>query len=385
MLVATGTACVADAAEVSPNSGGGAGSSSSSTTVDSAATDSTSGDPASGGTTGTTDGDGCQTDADCDDGLFCTGPELCRPGMGGADARGCVSTADPCQAPDQCSESAATCLPPCEANPDSDGDGFDRIECGGDDCNDADEDIYPGAPEVCDDVDDDCDPTTLGGADEDQDGEIDVACCNPDPDGRAVCGTDCDDGVEGSILGSWFDCTSCGAACETQQACEAQSCAAARRVFVTSTTFAADFGGEAGADAACQEVATAAALGGTWRAFLVQSADGLNRHAQANVPYVRLDGVRVADSWADLTDQMLAAPLEVTETLAVVSDNVWTGLSDQNEPGSVDCDDWTSTAGGCLSGGPCGGGGQTYEINERWDGFFIYNCTDLYRLYCIEQ
>jgi len=40
---------------------------------------------------------------------------------------------------------------------DLDGDGYDREDCGGDDCNDNDADIFPGADEWCDLADNDCD------------------------------------------------------------------------------------------------------------------------------------------------------------------------------------------------------------------------------------
>ena len=40
---------------------------------------------------------------------------------------------------------------------DTDGDGFDDPGCGGDDCDDTDSSVFPGAPEVCDGVDSDCD------------------------------------------------------------------------------------------------------------------------------------------------------------------------------------------------------------------------------------
>ena len=68
--------------------------------------------------------------------------------------------------------------PPCCA--DADADGFLDAACGGDDCDDTDSAVFPGAAEVlCDAVDNDCDPVT-----ED----------DPDADGDAfgVC-TDCDD------------------------------------------------------------------------------------------------------------------------------------------------------------------------------------------------
>lgn len=37
----------------------------------------------------------------------------------------------------------------CEADPDADDDGHNAAECGGDDCDDSRDDVFPGAPEVC--------------------------------------------------------------------------------------------------------------------------------------------------------------------------------------------------------------------------------------------
>jgi hypothetical protein len=89
-----------------------------------------------------------------------------------------------------------------ECNGDCDGDGFDGIRCGGDDCNDHDDSVYPGAIELCDSEgqDDDCDPLTLGGPlDEDMDGDgfINDQCCNIQPNGSLACGNDCDDNLLG--------------------------------------------------------------------------------------------------------------------------------------------------------------------------------------------
>lgn len=65
---------------------------------------------------------------------------------------------------------------------DGDGDGHFDVACGGDDCADGDPTTYPGAPELCDGVDNDCDDAVP--ADEvDEDG-----------DGVRVCAGDCDDG-----------------------------------------------------------------------------------------------------------------------------------------------------------------------------------------------
>jgi hypothetical protein len=71
--------------------------------------------------------------------------------------------------------------------PDVDLDGHGAAPCG-DDCDDTDSTRYPGAIETCDGDDEDCDDTTLG-SDGDGDDFVDAACCN----GVGNCGTDCND------------------------------------------------------------------------------------------------------------------------------------------------------------------------------------------------
>ena len=80
---------------------------------------------------------------------------------------------------------------------DGDGDGYVPSRCGGDDCNDADVQTYPGAPELCDGRDNDCDGV-VPEDEEDADGDGLPACADPcpddpepDTDGDGVCdGTD---------------------------------------------------------------------------------------------------------------------------------------------------------------------------------------------------
>jgi hypothetical protein len=139
----------------------------------------------------------CGADEDCSDGTFCNGVERCLPEDPAADEQGCVraAVATPCLAGQTCDETADRCLTACEVDPDADDDGHDAIECGGDDCDDGDARRAPGNVEVCDDenVDEDCDPTTVGDLDFDGDGFISDACCNLRPDGILRCGNDCND------------------------------------------------------------------------------------------------------------------------------------------------------------------------------------------------
>ena len=127
----------------------------------------------------------CAGDGDCSDGVFCTGEERCVAGS-------CVAAASPpCPTPLLCNESGGRCESPgCDVARDADGDGSEAIACGGDDCDDADPLRYPSNPELCDAVDQDCDPATLGDLDADADGFVSAACCNGER-----CGPDCDDAL----------------------------------------------------------------------------------------------------------------------------------------------------------------------------------------------
>lgn len=136
----------------------------------------------------------CMADLDCSNGVFCDGVERCAPSGPDADARGCVPGPSPCLEMQTCDEGAARCVTECELTRDADGDGVVAVDCGGADCDDSDENRFPGNTEICDEEghDEDCDPATLGPRDADGDGEISAECCNPGPSGM-VCGTDCDD------------------------------------------------------------------------------------------------------------------------------------------------------------------------------------------------
>ncbi|MGE0787133.1 MAG: putative metal-binding motif-containing protein [Sandaracinaceae bacterium] len=95
----------------------------------------------------------------CNNGLACDGQETCDPSVAGPGS-GCVGGAPPdcddmvaCTA-DACTEPMGLCI---HSGTDSDGDGHVAMGClMGDDCDDARGNVHPGAPELCDGLDNDC-------------------------------------------------------------------------------------------------------------------------------------------------------------------------------------------------------------------------------------
>ena len=124
-------------------------------------------------------------------------------------------------------------------------------------------------------------------------------------------------------------------------------------VFVTSETGSGALGTWAGAsgltglaagDAICQARATAAGLSGTFTAWL--SASGINAvdRLTATGPWVRVDGIPVATSKADLTDGAIFTAIMLTETGAYSYSAAWTGTQDSGLGTGANCVGWTSQA-----------------------------------------
>jgi hypothetical protein len=97
----------------------------------------------------------CTNDGACSDDLFCNGEERCVSGACVPGTAPSCDDGDPCSA-DVCDDTSDGCTHP-PATPDVDGDGFVGALCGGNDCDDDDLDVHPGAAERCNEIDDDCD------------------------------------------------------------------------------------------------------------------------------------------------------------------------------------------------------------------------------------
>ena len=92
---------------------------------------------------------------------------------------------------------------PCTTCPDNDGDLHTAARCGGDDCDDGDDSIYPRAPEFCGDgKDNDCDGDT-----DCQDVTCQNQCADFDEDGVSIAEGDCDDEDRFNFPGNSESCT----------------------------------------------------------------------------------------------------------------------------------------------------------------------------------
>ena len=152
----------------------------------------------------------------------------------------------------------------------------------------------------------------------------------------------------------------------------------ASTVFVTSATYKGqNIGGVTAADAICQSHADAAGLDGTFLAWLSDSTSSPATRFDRLGAYYRVDGVRIADDWDDLTDGGLDARFSLDENGEEVSDFVWTGTKVDGTAGAH-CDDWTD-------GDKSATVGRTTTPSSDWSSQITVRCTQSFAIYCIEQ
>ncbi len=128
----------------------------------------------------------------------------------------------------------------CTVCQDADGDGAADLFCGGTDCDDQNPVVYPGAPEPCDGLDNNCDGQTDEGFDLQVDplhcGQCDAACDPAQVCDLGTCAAACADGrihCGGGCFDSLTDvrhCGGCDQACDVpnaDNACQDGSCSVA--------------------------------------------------------------------------------------------------------------------------------------------------------------
>ena len=185
----------------------------------------------------------------------------------------------------------------------------------------------------------------------------------------------CADGsvVSGISADGTIECTSIGLEPST------------KTVFVTSQSWAGDLGGLAGADRKCQDSASAAGLSGVFYAWLSNTVDSPDsRFIKSTVPYVMVDGTRVADDWNDLVSGDLQSPIQLTEyggdvsyPTAAWTNTLPTGLMAYTSS-MVTCDEWTSQNFQAIYG-------DTTTTSQGWTHSPGAPCLIPLHLYCFQQ
>jgi hypothetical protein len=163
-----------------------------------------------------------------------------------------------------------------------------------------------------------------------------------------------------------------------------------KTVFVTSACYdGAHVYGLDGADDICQTHAddpSSLVPAGTYKAWLsTDTESAADRLTHATVPYVRVDGVVVAENWTDLTDGSLLVPINLDETGAeIIYDNTaWTstqanGTYWDSPEADDDCSDWSLDAW-------FGGVGLFSAVDSTWSAGNVDHCSQSHRLYCFQQ
>lgn len=203
-----------------------------------------------------------------------------------------------------------------------------------------------------------CDETTV------------LTCGNSQIDFGEACDVSNLNGKTCATQGYFGGTLACDATCNF----DTSGCQAAR-VFISSAAYEGNLGGLTGADDKCTTLAAAAALPGTWQAWL--SAPGVAaRHRLPAVRYRTMSNVVVTGDGSHLYDGSLAANIDRDESNAPVSAMVWTGSIIDGTQSADHCSDWTDTT-------VLGATGSN-AIVSLWSNNGSAMCTSPHRLYCFE-
>lgn len=172
--------------------------------------------------------------------------------------------------------------------------------------------------------------------------------------------------------------------------CDAtDTCVPGKYVFVTSTTFPANFGGTATADDDCKQLAGMAGLGGKWKSWTSDSKGNMGstplaRFMPSPGPYVLVNQTVVASDWAGLTSGTLMHGIDRDENnLQVVQPiEVWTGTTPSGTFAGAACGDWAVMDSAILLGDV----GILGNATGMWtQAIKPIPCSIMAHLYCFQQ
>jgi hypothetical protein len=153
------------------------------------------------------------------------------------------------------------------------------------------------------------------------------------------------------------------------------------KAFVSSAIVTGGFGGLAGADKICNDLAKAQNLPGTYVAWVSTTGTNAIDRITANGPWQRVDGQVVAQTKAQLGTGALTTALrrdEKNQEPPLAEDRVWTATgADGKFVGGSDCAGWTGAGKGRV--------GEAEHANGQWTALVDEACTEINRVYCFQN
>lgn len=157
-----------------------------------------------------------------------------------------------------------------------------------------------------------------------------------------------------------------------------------RVVFATTKDYGGGFGGIADADQRCQTHADGSqsprVKGRKFMAWVSTAANPVaSRFPKGTKAYVRPDGAKIANDWADLTDADLIVGIGLNEDGVDPggSNRVWTGTNNDGSASANTCGGWKDVQQQGQRGNLGGGG-------SGWSDIDNVGCGNLGHLYCFE-
>jgi hypothetical protein len=157
-----------------------------------------------------------------------------------------------------------------------------------------------------------------------------------------------------------------------------------KRIFVTSTTTNGAFGGLLAANATCAARASAAGLGGAWKAWLSDDfGNAVTRIVDVSPWYLVDRTTLVFSTKSQMINGNPTAPLNQTENGAAATVDYWTGTDSNGtkQTAAGYCQNWLTADGGVF--GCTGQHGST--TGSGWTNGNGNYCNGTFALLCVEQ
>jgi hypothetical protein len=170
----------------------------------------------------------------------------------------------------------------------------------------------------------------------------------------------------------------------------------AKLVFLSSVAYTeGELNGANGAHEKCQKLAADAGIDNAlnfkaWISDAVFTPANMDKGftKTAGKPYVRPDGVRIADDWSDLILNGPDIGILVTEKgVAMPSEGVWTGTGPNGAlaDDTLTCQGWKSPKAADKGHTGFSGVDMPWADVKQWTSFSVFNCLTEFPIFCFEQ